>query len=119
MPEVLRNASQWTSDCQGKMDFDGFAVLISSRYWPGPITVYNTAEPEKGLHEIPGGPPSARAELSINHGEPTQEGYGIDFVLVERRFEGATESDVKRQVEEWVQQQFERLTMALRREFNG
>jgi hypothetical protein len=118
MTDVLQNPARWTDDCQGKQDFDGLAVLISTRYWPGPITVFNTAGPWKGFYEIPGGPPSARAALCINHGEPLEHGYADEFVLAERRFEGATGDDVKRQVEEWVQQQFERMTAALRREFD-
>ena len=28
--------AMWTDDCQGKKDYDGNMVSISTRYWPGP-----------------------------------------------------------------------------------
>ncbi len=116
--ERLIHMAQWTDDCQGKKDFDGLAVLISTRYWPGYMTGYNSAYPERGLHVIPTNGPSAKATLAINHGGPSEgDEYGDYFVLAECEFDGADEDEVKGKVEVWVQEQFDRMTGALRAEF--
>ncbi len=30
----MRLAAKWTNDCQGKKDYDGSIVRITTRYWP-------------------------------------------------------------------------------------
>lgn len=115
--DKLRHTATWTDDCQGKKDFDGIAVGISCRYWPGYATVFNAAEPEKGLHTIRTGSPSARATLYINHGEATR-GYWDAFILAAEDFAADTEDEVRRQVEGWVESQFDRMVAALRKEFS-
>lgn len=119
--QETRHTAHWTDDCQGKQDFDGYAVLISTRYWPGPLTIFDSRQPEKGLHEVPGGKPSAHAELEINirdeDGAYLQYGYGDRITLAEQDFKADTEEEVKAQVEAWVQMQFERMVAVLRKEF--
>jgi len=88
----LKPAARWTDDCQGKKDYDGRLLDISTRYWPGR---YRTD-----------GRPSASASILIRHGEPDEYGYGNYTVWREAEFNGDTEQDVKRQVEEWVAAQF-------------
>jgi hypothetical protein len=118
--QPLRHTAVWTDDCQGKKDFDGNAVAISTRYWPGYSTVFDLARPELGLHQIPTGGPSATAALVVLHQPVTIQGsYHERLILAEQDFEGPTEADVKRQVEEWVRAQFERMVAVLRREFGG
>jgi hypothetical protein len=116
----MKHTAEWTDDCQGKKDFDGKVVLISTRYWPGRLTVYDTSQPKKGLHDITAGGPSAKSSLYINHmpADGTENGYGDHFLLAEKEFDAPTEAEVKSQVEVWVQEQFERTTKALRTEFN-
>lgn len=115
--EPLKHHAAWTDDCQGKKDYDGEAVGISTRYWPGYHTMFNTAEPQKGFQRVKTGGPHAHSALVIRHAPIEGEEYSEWLTLVEKDFEGQTEADVKRQVEAWVQEQFERMTRALRAEF--
>ena len=109
----MKNPAVWTNDCQSKQDFDGEAVSISTRYWPGYLTVFDTAHPEKGLHKVSDGGPSATASLILRSADEQQ------FVLTEKDFAGSTEAEVKREVEAWVQSQFDRMAAALRKEFGA
>ncbi len=85
LPEFIDPSARW-SDCQGKKDFDGWLVSISTRYWPG----Y-------------GSRPSAHSSINLLFGDADDDGYNADyFMLTEKTFEGDTEADVKRQVEVWV-----------------
>jgi hypothetical protein len=85
-------AARWTNDCQGKKDYDGRLLDISTRYWPG--------------NYRQDGRPSAKAAIHINHGEPDETGNADYTTWREADFTGDTEQDVKRQVEEWVAAQF-------------
>jgi hypothetical protein len=105
------HAAEWTDDCQGKKDFDGDFVSVSTRYWPGYYTVFNTARPDLGLHEIGDRRPSAHSAIII------RVGTGSDITLTDRDFDGATEEEVKRAVEAWVDEQFARVVKAMKAEF--
>lgn len=105
----------WTNDCQGKKDYDGSLVRVSTRYWPGPVTVFDSRTPEKGLHEIDGGKPSAHSSIIFSDG--AEDGGGETEYLVDRHFDGPTFEDVSAQVEAWAQQQMDRIAKALRAEF--
>lgn len=106
---------EWTDDCQGKKDYDGDIVAVSTRYWPGPVTVFDTATPEKGLHEIPGGKPSATCSIMLSNGYPHHNDETVD--LISRDFEGDTFEAVAKKIETWAQKQMNRVEKALRAEF--
>ena len=106
----------WTDDCQGKKDYDGDIVAVSTRYWPGPATVFDTAHPGLGLHEIPGGKPSARCSIILSNGYPYHNSETEP--LIEKEFEGDSFGAVAAQVELWAQEQMDRVEKALRAEFN-
>jgi hypothetical protein len=88
----LAPSARWTDDCQGKKDYDGRLLDISTRYWPGS---YRTD-----------GRPSAAASILIRHGEPGESGYSDYITWREADFDGDTEQDVRGQVEAWVAEQF-------------
>lgn len=76
---------EWTDDCQGKKDYDGPLLSVSSRYWP---PRYSSA----GQHT---------AASSILWGNPAD-----DYAEIARReFSADTLNDVKRLVEAWVAEQ--------------
>jgi len=125
--ERVRLNAEWTDDCQGKKDFDGGLVRVTTRYWPRgggfweviskpgqPVNIIeNDARPEIL--------PSAHCSVQIEsmpargcdpHGPQTE-------TLADQHFEGETEADVKVQVEEWAQQQVDRVVAALRAEFKS
>lgn len=109
MGEQLVPCAKWQDDCQGKKDYDGRLISISTRYWPGPdggsAMTFDSATGQIG--EAPyGSKPSAKASILLNHGEPDQYGYGDYTDLAEAEFEGDTEADVKAKVEVWVLEQF-------------
>lgn len=84
--------AMWTDDCQGKKDYDGELLTISTRYWPGP--------PRYG--EMP----SANSEIHLNIGPKRESGGCYDWrVWREAEFQAPTEAEVKAQVEAWVTQQ--------------
>ena len=104
---------KWTDDCQGKKDYDGEIVAVSTRYWPGYMTIFDSREPEKGLHEVPAGKPSAACSIILSDGLLNGEYEN----LIHGRFEGDTFEDVAAQVESWAQEQMDRVEKALRAEF--
>jgi hypothetical protein len=107
----------WTPDCQGKQDYDGRLISISTRYWPrgGGMFFFSTSEPGKGLRQINDMAikPSAHAAISLNFGEPDENGFGDYLDIVEQRFEGDTEAEVKVQVERWVKERFDEISVIL------
>jgi hypothetical protein len=122
--ERVRLNAEWTDDCQGKKDFDGGLVRVSTRYWPrggGFTEVINTPGQMQILENDtrPHIPPSAHCSVQIE----SMPAGGCDphcpttETLVDQHFEGETEADVKVQVEEWAQQQVDRVVAALRAEF--
>jgi hypothetical protein len=101
--------AMWTDDCQGKKDFDGPIISISTRYWPGPegggsmLVRTNPLE----ISTLPYGPkPSAHAAIHLRLG-PAEEGDGGGDYCIwrEKKFEGDTEAEVKAMVELWGQEQ--------------
>jgi hypothetical protein len=100
---------EWTDDCQGKKDYDGDLVTISTRYWPrgGGISVLDaTGFKTNGDQSIL---PSAHSTIYL----------GETVKLADREFEGETQEEVQRAVEDWAQEQFARICAVLRREFHG
>ena len=94
----------WKNDCQGKKNYDGKLVTITTHYWPGPYAVFDL-----GLHEIYGARPSAKSTIWL------VDCFGEE--LATKDFEGESFDDVDEQVKSWGQQQMDRIATALRAEF--
>jgi hypothetical protein len=109
---------EWTDDCQGKKDFDGPLVSVSTRYWPqgGGFTVINrtahgvTIEDGDMRPEIK---PSAKSSMILDGS------YGNEVVLATREFEADSEEQVKADVEAWVEAQYAILRRAVLSAFGG
>lgn len=104
----MQPCATWSDDCQGKKNYDGRLLDISTRYWPGPegggMMTFNTGTREFG--SLPYGPrPSAKSSILLLHGEPDGNGYGDYLVWRSAEFEADTEQEVKALVEAWVAQQ--------------
>ncbi len=110
----LKTAASWTNDCQGKQDYDGPILSISTRYWPrggGYWLVDNTngkcsdtADPSRQNIR-----PSATSAIIMYHGVSEE-----CFPLTEKDFEGETEDEVKKLVEEWGQEEMNKIVEALK-----
>jgi hypothetical protein len=115
----LKLAAEWTNDCQGKKDYDGDIVGISTRYWPrgGGFNLYRKLESGLFIEEPRDDSikPSAGASLVIWYGLPDCD--RDDIVLASEKFEGETFEEVARQVESWAQEQMNRVVSILLREF--
>lgn len=121
--ELLLNGfepcAEWSNNCQGKKDYDGRLLSISTRYWPASPTSLNAYDTKTGKwSEVPyGGTPSASAAIHINFGEPDQYGYGDYATLVEKEFSAPTEAEVKALVEAWVKETCETILTSLKHVF--
>lgn len=93
----LKVPAGWAPDCQGKWDYDGRLVTLSTRYWPANYQ-------QNGM---------CSAKSSIYLGS-TQDAHLDDAVpLIVKEFEAHTEAEVKRMVEVWVAEQYARIGGAL------
>jgi hypothetical protein len=84
---MLKVPAKWTDDCQGKKDYDGDIVSISTRYWPegGGFSVLH---PDRTwTNGLPGIKPSAKSELILRH---AGEGLNNRTVLAAKEFEADT-----------------------------
>lgn len=118
MTQDFEPCAAWTPDCQGKWDYDGRLLSISTRYYPGPegggAMTFDTATSAFGT--LPYGPrPHAHAAIHLNHGEPDRYGYGDYLVLREAEFDADTEAEVKALVEAWVTAQVNDIARLLAR----
>ncbi len=113
---ALKVPAKWEDDCQGKKDYDGELVKLSTRYWPqgGGFHVLD-ATGWKGNETRP--EIRASANASIYLGSTANDFYRDAKLLIEREFEGDSEAEVKAAVEAWALEQFARIDAALRREF--
>ena len=89
MTDLKLNA-KWKPDCQGKQDYDGTIIGISTRYY-------------SDFH--------AYSMLILCHKD---EDYKV---LDKAEFSGETESDVKRKVEVWAQKRMDQVVTVLSRHF--
>lgn len=104
---ALTPCAKWTPDCQGKQDYDGRLISISTRYWPQGGGFYVlTPRRVEGNEARPEIRPSATASILLNYGKPDEFGFGEYITLAERGFEADTEADTKALVEAWVTEQF-------------
>jgi hypothetical protein len=115
----LTPCAKWTNDCQGKKDYDGRLIDISTRYWPagGGFHMWDGHEFKSSAETRPHVRPSATASILLRHGEPDEYGSGDYLTLAERDFEGETEADVKAQVEAWVAEQFRAIAALVARHY--
>ena len=101
--------AMWTNDCQGKKDYDGELLKISTRYWPGPsgggAMMFNTTTRE--FSTLPyGARPSAHSAILLMIGPKAENDGGGDYLTWrEKYFEADTEAEVKTAVEAWVAEQ--------------
>lgn len=108
--------AKWTDDCQGKKDFDGDILSISTRYWPrgggiGFLTQKND-HIEISHNENQNIKPSAKSSLVLW----ISEDKSID--LISQEFEADTEQEVKEAVEKWARQQFGDILGLLRTKYS-
>lgn len=110
---------EWTNDCGGKMDYDGFFVSVGTRYWPrGGGFLTGTITPEGEYTNIQGNEsrsevrPSANSAILLNSKDVV-----LPVTLVEQEFEGETKEEVQRQVEIWVQSQYDKIAELLMSHF--
>lgn len=118
--KTMRVPAEWTDDCQGKKDYDGELVSLSTRYWPrggshaviqpGVGVVSDTHSPER-QHIRP------HASASIYLGSTANAWYDKAVLLAECDFEAETQVDVQLAVEKWAAEQFARIEKVLRAEF--
>jgi len=115
----MRIAAKWTNDCQGKKDFDGSIIRVSTRYWPRGGGFHVSVDGEwQGNDKRQQIVPSATASIVLCHGEPREGSPEGDYLtLIERHFNAETEDEVKSQVEIWTQAQFDRIAAAMKGEF--
>lgn len=117
----MKPAARWTPDCQGKWDYDGQMISISTRYWPrggGFHLSDGKGEFRPSIETHPEIRPSANAAINVNCGEPDENGFNSDYAhLVEQDFEADTEEEVKAAVEVWVAEQYQRIVKCLLAEY--
>lgn len=109
----MKLEAEWTDDCQGKKNYDGNIVSISTRYWPrggGFLLMTRTpghATTFEDNDDRPEIKPSAKSHVTIWH-----DGDSTD--LATKEFEGDTFEEVESQVESWAQEQFEKVVAAVK-----
>lgn len=106
MTYPITDLAEWKPDCQQKWDFDGDLVRLSTRMWEAgrSVTIFDPAEPEKGLQVQRSDKIQATAHASIFLGKRS---------LADKFFEAPTNEEVKKSVEQWAQTQWERIARVL------
>lgn len=117
----LKLNARWTDDCQGKKDYDGPILVVSTRYWPrgGGFWIINNKANSVSIEDDSTRPeikPSASCSLDI---VSKQEGYapGEHTTIATRDFEGETFEEVSAQVEAWAQAAMNHAVAALCKAF--
>ena len=104
-------AARWTPDCQGKQDFDGPIIVVSTRYWPqggGYLEFERHTRHWRENEDRPEILPSAHCAIIIRDREEDH-----DLTIAEAEFEAKTEEEVKRRVESWANEKRNRIIRAL------
>lgn len=118
--EFIKNfapCAMWSSDCQGKKDYDGRFLSISCRYYPGKDQPGGSLVSDGGkFTTLPyGDKPSAYVGIVLNHGTPDEpDGYQDYIKLVEAEITGEDEADTKAKVEAWVVERCREILTVLR-----
>jgi hypothetical protein len=100
----------WTPDCQGKEDFDGAMVFLSTRIYPrgGSSDIWEIRDGVVVDHSKTDDPrrqgikPSGYAHIVV---------FGVNY---ERSFEAETTEQLKKDIEAWYSQYIERAQNLLR-----
>lgn len=116
MSKELKVDANWTNDCQGKKDYDGHIVSVTTRYWPegGGFSLLSNTDGQitiEGNEARPHIKASANSSIVLWFKDADGEGSGVD--LIEKEFTGNSEDDVKAQVEAWVQSEFDKISNIL------
>lgn len=105
----MKPYAHWTNDCQGKQDFDGPLLSVSTRYYPGPANKnHGTLVLHRGKETVLpyGAKPSAHSSIILRIGPREPDDGGGDYLVWrEKKFEGETEALVKMDVETWTANQ--------------
>lgn len=111
----MKVAAVWSDDCQGKKDYDGDILHLSSRYWPAGGGFWMVT-PGKGLDTNPAPEikPSASSTILLRYGDP-EVGKYIELARME--CEGDSEAEVKAKVEQWAQAKYEEIVAVLKERF--
>lgn len=104
---------EWKNDCQGKKDYDGSVVHINCRYYPDYATVFDSENPEKGLHCIKNKNHSATCKVIISDGHE-----GKYLVIAEESFTGDSFDCIKEKVEDWASEKVEKISTVLIKTFD-
>lgn len=106
--------AEWTDDCQGKKDYDGEILSISTRYWPagGGFDLLHPDGRFEGNEARPEIRPSAKCGLVIWHDD------GDCTSIATQDFDGESFEEVAKQVEAWAQRMMGRAVAALKSEFS-
>lgn len=110
----MKLEARWTDDCQGKKDYDGRILSISSRYWPprGGYSIINRGPDGTTIEDGPGpGYHSATSSLCI-WDEESEDGCHLDLATAD--YKGQTLEEVQGKVEAWAQEQMNKAVGALR-----
>ncbi len=109
----LKFQAEWRDDCQGKKDYDGDILSISTRYWPrgGGFSIIGAT----GWQDNPTQKkPSATSELLLR----IKGGVLEDSIcLSSQDFEAETEEEVKTQMERWAQDRMDEIVGLLRTKY--
>jgi len=112
----MKASAKWTDDCQRKKDYDGEILTISTRYWPRGGGMGIITHNKNGVISIETNSnqdikPSATSTICLNYGDD-------DYLdLITEDFEAETETEVKNQVEKWVQEQFNSILELLKTKY--
>ncbi len=101
---IAKLDAEWTNDCQGKKDYDGNIISISTRYWPRGGGVW-CFDPSKGkfLDINSSILPSAKSSLILRIGE------GEYITLASMEVEAESEEEVKTLVEKWCKDEYSKV----------
>lgn len=113
MSKDIKLSAKWTDDCQGKKDYDGNIVCISTRYWPrgGGFMLFDPNADKKiqDNEDRPEIKPSAHSSICLVDG-----GIDENVPLIEKEFEAETEDEVKESVEKWAAEEMKKIVDTLR-----
>jgi hypothetical protein len=115
MSNLKKVPAAWTDDCQGKKDFDGELVSLSTRYWPSGGGFDMLIGGRFQRNADPAIKPSASSTIYL--GSTANDFLDDAIELVSQEFTGSTQAEVQAAVETWAAEQYGRIGEVLLREF--
>lgn len=121
MADKMKLAAEWKDDCQGKKDYDGQILSISTRYWPrgGGFHVFDRDNPQLGMQGNEARPeikPSATSALVVHY--RNDKGFTETLDLASKDFEGETFDEIAGEVGVWAQAQMDKAVDILLQAFD-